>query len=134
MHTDEIQRRIDQIVLAMLAKGLPQPGAEFEVRANMTPRLTLTWKQEGRICDRHYEFVDGATPAAILDDADKLIAALPSAEENRRNAFLSALGKVIDLGRENGIEVEFINPLVKTMKRLAEAALTDQRGSIAPAE
>lgn len=133
MHTSDIQVRVDQLVKAMLAKGLPQPAAEFEVRANLTPRAVLKWQDDScRLGGNHYEFVDGDDPNDILDRGDALIAELPSAEENRRNAFLSALGKVIDLGRENGIEVEFINPLVKTMKRLAEAALTDQR--VAPAE
>jgi hypothetical protein len=132
MHTSDIQVRVDQLVKAMLAKGLPQPSADFEVRSNLSPRIVLWWKNGDKSYDRHCELVGGSDPETILDEADKFIAELPSAEENRRNAFLSALGKVIDLGRENGIEVEFINPLVKTMKRLAEAALTDQR--VAPAE
>lgn len=127
MDTREIQMRVDQMVRAMLAKGLPQPQAEFEVRANMPPRVALSWHEGEHSYSRHYELVDGNDAAEIVNDAAALISDLPSAEENRRNAFLASLGKVIDLGRANGIEVDFINPLVATMKRLSENAITDRR-------
>jgi hypothetical protein len=41
--------------------------------------------------------------------------------------FMTALSDVIELGRQNGIEVDFVNPLVDTMRRLSENILTDQR-------
>jgi len=63
----------------------------------------------------------------LIAKARKFIAELPTAEETKFREFMGALGNVIDLGRKNGIEVDFINPLTETMKRLSENALTDQR-------
>jgi hypothetical protein len=76
--------------------------------------------------------VYGDTLEAKTDAADVFIAAMPTPEENRRNEFMAQLAKVIDLGRENGIDIEYLNPLSATMKRLSENALTDQR--VAPDE
>lgn len=41
-------------------------------------------------------------------------------------AFMEKLGDVIDLGKSEGIEVSFVNPLVETMKRLSENIITHQ--------
>ncbi|WP_391564592.1 hypothetical protein [Sinorhizobium meliloti] len=43
--------------------------------------------------------------------------------------FMGALANVIDLGKDNGIEVEFLNPLQATMKKLSDNILTDQRAA-----
>ena len=65
----------------------------------------------------------------VLNKADEFIAALPSAKEAARTAFHGKLGKLIDEGREIGIETEFMNPLTATMKALSENILTDQRAA-----
>ena len=51
------------------------------------------------------------------------------AEQAKLNDFMSALGKVIDLGNQHGIEADYLNPLVASMKKLSENIITDQRAA-----
>jgi hypothetical protein len=132
MDTAAIQKRIDKMPAAMSAKGLHMPQAEFVLDANGNSRIALRWYKS--VEDKeHYRtsaewFRDGSI-SDHLDAADQFIAGLPSKQETQFREFMGALGNVIDLGRSNGIEVEFLNPLVATMQKLSENALTDQRAA-----
>lgn len=126
-----IQEQIDRLSDAMIAKGLRQPGAQFTIKSHEEFHVYITWKKHNK---RAYElddfkFFKGGTPGEVLAKAFADIEAMPSADEAKFKEFMGALGGVIDLGKENGIEVEFLNPLVATMKQLSENALTDQRAS-----
>ncbi|UOK71682.1 hypothetical protein [Ancylobacter polymorphus] len=124
MNTTDIQALIDAIPARMADKGLRQPDGEFCIRANSTPSVMLKWWKQNGISNTHYEFLRADTPAEALDKAVKFIAAMPSAEEAKRNTFLEALAKVVDLGNELGQDV---GALVSEMKRLSENVITDQR-------
>jgi ABC-type phosphate/phosphonate transport system substrate-binding protein len=69
-----------------------------------------------------------------IEDAIKAlrdaIDGLPSEEERNLREFQGDLGRLIDKGRAYGIDVDFVNPLIATAKRLAENAITDQRASV----
>lgn len=130
MDTDAIQKRIDAMPARMNAKGLIDPTAEFVLAANGSGRVALRWyntQADQRAYLGSSKWLREGAIADWLDAADAFIAALPSAEEVKFNEFMGALGCVIDLGKTNGIEVAFLNPLVATMKKLSENALTDQR-------
>ena len=70
------------------------------------------------------EYFRKGTLAEQFDAADAFVAAMPTAEETKLQDFMSALGNVIDLGRTNGIDVAYVNPLTETMKKLSENILT----------
>lgn len=125
MNTADIQSIINALPERMSEKGLRQVDAEFDIKANAQPLVILKWWQEKGYTNTHHEFIHADTPAAALDAAVKFITELPSAEETKRNTFIAALGKVIDLGNELGQDV---GVLASEMKRLAENAITDQRG------
>ena len=57
------------------------------------------------------------------------LATNPSQEERDHEQFTAALGRLIDQGRDLGIEVDFLNPLTQMMERLATNALEDKRRS-----
>jgi len=128
----EVQKRMDALPAAMSAKGLRLPNTTFWLEANSDARLYLKWNAGAGdlYSDEKREWFRGKTASEMLDAAEAYIDALPSAEETKRNTFLAALGKVIDLGNEFGQDV---GALASEMKRLASNALTDQR-SIEPAE
>jgi len=73
------------------------------------------------------EFLRGDTIEEAIKKADEYVAELPSVEEARMRDFTHALGRLIDQGREIGVEVDYINPLTKMMEKLSENCLTDQR-------
>ena len=64
-----------------------------------------------------------------LIDAANWIDAIPSRDERDHEQFTAALGRLIDQGRDLGIEVDFLNPLTQMMERLATNALEDKRRS-----
>jgi len=64
-----------------------------------------------------------------LVDAENWIDAIPSRDERDHEQFTAALGRLIDQGRDLGIEVDFLNPLTQMMERLATNALEDTRRS-----
>lgn len=129
MDTAAIQKRIDRMPAAMAAKGLYSPNAEFVLDANGGCRVALRWYKSVEDKQNYRGSFDWFREGSIadqLDAADKFIADLPSKDETRFREFMGALGGVIDLGKDNGIEVEFLNPLRATMKKLSENALAYQ--------
>jgi hypothetical protein len=62
----------------------------------------------------------------VIKATESYINDLPSVKDTQRNQFLAAVGKLIDQGREIGIEVDFLNPLTEMMKNLSTNIITDQ--------
>jgi hypothetical protein len=93
----------------------------------------LRWKDvtklETSYSSGEYKWLKGALPEDAFKEADEFVASLPSAEEAKMKQFMGALATVIDLGKSNGVEVKFLNPLQATMKKLSENILTDQRAA-----
>lgn len=125
MDTNEVQSLMDELSRSMLAKGLRNPEAQVMIQAHVAPLVYMHWGGWGEPDERTEIIRDPNIREAIQSSFD-LIKGLPSPEEAKRQQFMSSLAKVIDLGRENGIEVDFLNPLTETMKRLSENALTYQ--------
>ena len=65
----------------------------------------------------------------MLEEAHAWVDAIPTAEERAHQAFTASLGRLIDQGRDIGIEVDFLNPLTAMMEKLATNALEDKRNS-----
>lgn len=133
MDTAFIQKRIDALSNAMTAKGLRQAHACCDVRSNAEPQVYICWKPASlRGIDRYssdeYQFYTGPI-AEMIDKADAFVATLPDAEKAKLTEFMSALGSLIDIGRESNIDVDFVNPLIKTMEKLSKNVLTDQRAA-----
>jgi len=63
----------------------------------------------------------------LLKDVHDWIDAIPTAEQRAHDAFTKSLGRLIDQGRDIGIEVDFLNPLTAMMEKLATNALEDKR-------
>lgn len=61
--------------------------------------------------------------AELLNQARVWVYAQKTPEEIRKEKFIAQLGRVIDEGKEIGFDVDFMNPLVETMKRLSENVL-----------
>jgi hypothetical protein len=123
MQTAAIQERIDAIARGMLAKAVPQAKADLSIRSHEGPVVCLSWASKGTIlyADKHEWF--RGTVEKVLADAEAYVAALPSPEEARMNAFMKALAEAVELGKKNDIDVEYVNPLMVLMKKLSKNAL-----------
>jgi hypothetical protein len=123
-----IQSRVDAIAKAMLGKGLCKPKADLQFSSDEQPCAGARWEDaNARYGSTEFEYIRANTVDEALTKLDAFIAAKPEAEERKLNEFMSALGNVIDLGRANGIDVEYVNPLAVMMQRLSENALTHQK-------
>jgi len=131
MNVEQIQARLAALITAMMDKGLRNPTALFQINGNAGFMVGLTSGGGYGEPDHWYSYPHGNTPEEALEKADTIIAAMPDAKTRNMQVFMGALGKVIDLGRDNGIEIDFLNPLTETMKRLSENIITDQRTPIA---
>ena len=123
----EIQERLDALAASMLAKGLVQPKAAVWFESLVEPKVTLHWEDMRRpkgIYQTINEYFRKGSLTEKFDAAAAFVAALPSAEETKLQDFMSALGNVIDMGRANGIDVAYVNPLSETMKKLSENIIT----------
>lgn len=124
MNTTDIQTLINALPARMADKGLRQPEVSFRLVANERPVAVLCWLKGTETYNYAYQHCNADTPQGALDAAVKFIAELPSAEETKRNTFIAALAKVVDLGNELGQDV---GVLASEMKRMSENIITDQR-------
>jgi hypothetical protein len=127
MDTKIAQKRVNDLAAAMVAKGMREPTAQLDICSNEEPSVYLKWKagiDRGHLFgSERYEFLRGDV-ATALDKAAAYIAKQPDAAQARLQDFMSALGSVIDIGRKHGIDADYLNPLVASMKKLSSNALT----------
>lgn len=125
---DEIYAAINPMPAMLSAKGKVGPVSYLRIEANAGIDLTLSWVKTGssKEWDREYKCIHGDTADEAIADAISFITALPDAKTARLHDFMGQLGKMIDAGRDLGIDVEYLNPLTDTMRRLSENILTHQ--------
>lgn len=123
---NDIYAAINPMPAMLSAKGKVSPEVSFDIEANAGLRITLKWKKYGATSDwdRDYHVFSGRDFSECLSKAQAHITALPSAEQARLQQFMNKLGHLIDIGKDEGIEVDFLNPLLDTMKRLSENVIT----------
>ncbi len=125
---EDLKAAVDPIPAMMSAKGLREPCAEITMQVHGEFYLYIRWKEENPITglDTQSKFFFGDAADKVIVGAIDYINALPSAHETKLSQFMKQLGRVIDAGRDNGINVDFLNPLTDTMKRLSENIITYQ--------
>ncbi len=63
---------------------------------------------------------------ALILAVENEIAEIKPVADKKREEFVAAVGKLIDQGRDIGIEVDFLNPLTEMMKSLSSNIITNQ--------
>ncbi len=125
MTDDEIQWAVNTILADMVARGLRSPQCTAMIAAEATPSIYLHWDEDGCTYGRT-ELGQGDNIADALQNAKEVLEAIPPKADRDKAEFARLLANAIDKGRDIGVEVEFLNPLTETMKRLSENALTYQ--------
>ena len=62
----------------------------------------------------------GDTPEAALDDADRIIAALPDLENAKLHRHMARVADCIDAAHIDGIDDEYVTPLRLTVKAMSD--------------
>lgn len=129
----DIYAAINPLPAMLSGKGKVKPEASLSIEANAQMRVSLNWvKATARNnWDRDYKSFSGDTADKVVTSALEFINAMPDAKTARLHDFMMQLGKVIDSGRDLGIEVDYLNPLTETMKRLSENVITHQQAEAA---
>lgn len=126
---EDIYAAINPLPGMLAEKGKKQPEAVMRVEANAGFSIHLSWVEGRGIYEREYRCFLGSAEEVVAK-AIHFINELPSAEYAKLYDFMGALGKVIDAGRDLGVDVDYLNPLTDTMKRLSQNIITF-RGSAA---
>lgn len=127
MTIQEMQKVCNELQAALSEKGKNRTAVRFWIESHAAYWIALEWQKGISGWESESEYLRGDNVTKLIASARKFIADMPDPEVAKFKEFMGALGNVIELGRKNGIEVEFINPLTETMKRLSKNALTDQR-------
>jgi hypothetical protein len=125
---DDIYAAINPLPAMLTAKGKIKPEVSLSIEANAGFAISMNWdKRHAKYSyERDYKTFLGASFEEALSKAKTFINELPSADQARLHEFMGALGKLIDSGKADGIAVDFMNPLLDTMKRLSENVITHQ--------
>lgn len=125
----DIDDALDALASAMGDKGLPTP----------TPRLTrchggrsyiwLDWGSSRKVNGETYKSFHADTPTLSIAAAMDWIYNLPSPEQEAIRTFHAKVGAAIEFGRDNGIDDEYVTPLVETRKAMTENLLTSEASS-----
>lgn len=123
---DDVYAAINPLSARLLEKGKAEPVVRFEMEANAGMCVAMNWKKRSSpsTWDREYQCFLGDSLDQALSKAVAFISRLPSAEQAVLHEFMDKLGKLIDAGRSDGIAVDYMNPLLDTMKRLSENIIT----------
>lgn len=126
MNASDILREITRLEKLLTNKGFTAPKIEISVGFS-TRELTsnIAYKAGGSSEYQfiHVEALDGFE--SVIADTEDYINGLKSVAEIQRDAFVASVGRLIDQGRDIGIEVDFLNPLVDMMGKLSHNILED---------
>ncbi|MHC2867938.1 hypothetical protein ACVIYH_009071 [Bradyrhizobium diazoefficiens] len=123
---DEIYAAINPLPSLLTAKGKVKPEVSVVINANANLAITMNWVKpySHNEWEREYKQFSGKDFAAALETATAFVKELPSAEQAKLHNFMGKLGSIIDAAKDDGIAVDYLNPLLDTMKRLSENVLT----------
>ena len=112
---------ITAIRVEMEYSNVPEYGNGYETfKRSLTHDEVAELFHTDELTDHLKEWITEAN--AWIDD-------IPTAEQRAHDDFTKSLGRLIDQGRDIGIEVDFLNPLTAMMEKLATNALEDKRNS-----
>lgn len=123
---DEIYTSINPLPAMLTQKGKVSPNVSLLFQANSSIAISMDWMKSSRKheWERDYQTFIGDDVETALGKAIAFIKNLPSAEQAKLHEFMGQLGKLIDAGKSDGIELDYLNPLLDTMKRLSENVIT----------
>ena len=119
---DDIYAAINPLPAMLSKKGTASPVVRFEIEANAGVNISMNWEKRNSPVkwDREYQCFLGDTFDQAFAKAVAFIENLPSAETAILHDFMGKLGRLIDIGKADGIAVDFLNPHLDSMKRLSE--------------
>lgn len=124
MNASDILHEITRLEKLLTNKGFTAAKIEISVgfsTRELTANISYKAGSEVQYKFIHLEALDGFE--SVIQDTEDYINGLKSVAEIQRDAFVASVGRLIDQGREIGVEVEFLNPLTTMMDKLSSNIL-----------
>lgn len=124
MNASDILFEITRLEKLLTNKGFNAAKIEISVgfsTRELTANISYKAGSEVQYKFIHLEALDGFD--SLIADTGEYIYGLKSVAEIQRDAFVASVGRLIDQGREIGVEVEFLNPLTTMMDKLSSNIL-----------
>ena len=126
MNAAEIHTAMKAIEATISDKGYYAPCASFKVNwVGYDLTIHLEYKSSSW-ANVKSEFIHAKIEEGIIAKAVKHVSEIASIEDQKRNDFITAMGRLIDQGRDIGMEVEFMNPLTEMMGKLSTNIITKE--------
>ena len=124
MNASDILHEITRLEKLLTNKGFNAAKIEISVgfsTRELTANISYKAGSEVQYKFIHLEADDGFE--GLIADTEDYINSLKSVAEIQKDAFVASVGRLIDQGRDIGIEVDFLNPLVEMMGRMSHNIL-----------
>ncbi len=123
----EIKNACERLESVITAKGYYMPKVDVSicwVGYDLTAHLSYRTDAHTMIIDKfiHCDVEDGFY--VLISHAEDFITTMQPIVDAKRDAFIAAVGKLIEHGRDIGMEVEFLNPLTAMMSKLSTNIIT----------
>lgn len=129
MTPTEIKAEAERVAASCAAKGYYNPKIVVYINwigYDLTINLEYRTDAHSQIKNKFFYGSCDAGMEALFAKAEDHITNMPSIEDAKRDAFIAAVGKLIEHGRDIGIEVDFLNPLTDMMTKLSSNIITKQ--------
>lgn len=126
MTYEEIQKAVNEISKMMTDRGVGHYACSIDIKANENPQFYIS-TYEKIFNGQDNIFMKGESTQDVLEKTKEFVMALPNKKDRNKQAFMAELASVIDKGKDLGIDVEFLNPLIEQMRSLSENIITDKR-------
>ena len=129
MNATEIHTALKAIEATISDKGYYDPRATLKVNwVGYDLTLVLEYKSSSWASVKtdffHADIEDGIE--GIIAKAVKHVSDIVSIDDMKKKDFITAMGRLIDQGRDIGMEVEFMNPLTEMMGKLSTNIITKE--------
>jgi len=124
MNASDILREITRLEKLLANKGFTAPKIEISVGFSTRELTSNISYKAGGSSEYHFihvEALDGFE--SVIQDTEDYINGLKSVADILKENFVASVGRLIDQGRDIGIEVDFLNPLVDMMGKLSHNIL-----------
>jgi hypothetical protein len=129
MTPSEIKAEADRIAELCAAKGYYNPKIVVYINwigYDMTVNLFYRTDAHSGQVDKFFHGSCDMGIEVLFAHAEQHVADLKSIDDAKRDAFITAVGRLIDQGKDIGIEVAFLNPLTDMMTLLSSNIITKE--------
>ena len=123
MNVQEITKRLYAIGDAILEKTGEKPWIDPKLSVFDSKCIVTIYRGFGDGTLYSLPTAKGDTPDAALDDADRIIAALPDPETAKLQAYMASVAACVDKGKSDNIPDEYVTPLRMTIAAMTENLL-----------